>query len=145
MLAGVSSRGSVRQINFAPWVLLRLSFFSRLAGFRTRLPDRRIVSARRLFTANNRCVTRDACIALTGICFQRHLVKDSYLGSRAHWNRRSCRVARSAGNDTDIRLGNIERRHLRYVDMTGGAPKIMIVRFSLTVSGKTMSIVAELK
>ena len=90
-------------------------------------------------------MTGDACVALAGIRFRCHLIKDSHFDARSDWNGRSGVVTRSADNDTNVRLGGVQRRHLRHVDVTGGAAEIVIIGFRFTVSGKTMSIVAELK
>ena len=48
-------------------------------------------------------------------------------------------------DDLYVCLGNIQRGHLRDIDMTGGTPDIMIVRFARAVSGESVSIVPELK
>src|SRR5258708_210871 len=130
----VSPRASVRLIDFEPWFLPRLSFFSRLPRFRARLSNHRIVCARRLLATNNRSVTSNAGVVLADIRFQCHLVKDSYFGSTSDRNARSCRVARTTSNDANVRVGDIQRRHLRYVDVAGGAPQIVIIRFGLAVN-----------
>src|SRR6266496_346660 len=67
--ARAQSRGSEGQTATVFSVLLRLSLFSRLRTLRTRLSNHRIVGTWRRLTADNRCVTGDARIVLTGFCF----------------------------------------------------------------------------
>ena len=44
-----------------------------------------------------------------------------------------------------VSLADIQRRHLRDVNVTSSAPEIMIIGFGLTIRGRSMSIVPELK
>ena len=48
-------------------------------------------------------------------------------------------------DDLYVCLGNIQRGHLRDIDMTGGTPDIMIVRFARAVRGESVSVMPELK
>ena len=101
--------------------------------------------ARRLRTTDNSSVTSNAGVALADIRFQCHLVKDSYFGSTSDRNARRCRVAWTTSTDANVRLEDIQRRHLRYIDVTGGAPQIVIIRFGLAVNRESVSVMTELE
>lgn len=124
----------------ARWGLARPLLFRLLPRIRTWLTDDGVVAARRLFTTYRGRVTCYARIVFAGVSFQPHLIIDSYLNILTDCNSsgRVGGVAGSARNDLHVRFRNIQRRHLRNVDVAGCAPYVMIICIVPEFKGKAL-------